>query len=81
MKYADGEKYNAVYVLRPDNTQTYKLFTLKMKDIKAKAGYKNEIAIIILIMAHITLETRDDFDKTVERRKARRNNLHICIKL
>lgn len=37
-----------------------------MKDTKEKAGYKNEIAIIILIMAHITLETRDDFDITVK---------------
>ena len=34
--------------------------------ITTKAEHKNEIAIIILIMAHITSETRDVLDKTVD---------------
>jgi hypothetical protein len=47
-----------VYIINPED-----------EGISTKAGYKNEIAIIILIMAHIIVETRDALDKTVDRRK------------
>jgi hypothetical protein len=36
------------------------------ESITTTARYKNEISVIILITVHITLETRDTIDKTVE---------------
>jgi hypothetical protein len=62
MKQAYGQNHNATS--RKQHINAY-IINPEVEGITTKAEHKNEIAVIILIMAHITLETREGLDKTV----------------